>query len=168
MKIYLAGHVPKGDKEAQNFNEWRDRFKKVLKSNFKAEFINPYNRKVDEEDSLFVFGFDCAHIKESDLIIINAEDRLGVGTSQEMVIAKYFKKPVITVLPKQTHHRRKDVVFNGKNIDDWIHPFVFAFSDFIIEDINKIADIKDKIFNSKIKDISVIEQAIKYSKSKSI
>lgn len=100
------------------------------------------------------------------MVIVNAEEKLGVGTAQELVIAKYFKKPVISVLPKDTHHRRSKVVFHGRLVEDWIHPFIFAFSDFIVESVDKIETIKDKICSSKIKDISVIDEAIRYINTK--
>ena len=162
MKIYLAGSIPKGDEEAKKFDNWRDRYKKILQEFFDADFIDPYDRKLDEGDFLAVVGQDCKHIKDSSLVIVNAEEKLGVGTAQELVIAKYFSKPVISVLPKDTHHRRSDIIFNEKIVEDWIHPFIFAFSDFIVENINGVEAIKDKVFSSTVKDISVIDEAIRH------
>ena len=166
MKIYLAGSVPKGDEEAKTFDDWRSRYKQSLQKFFDADFIEPYHRDLDEGDLLAVVGQDCRHIKGSSMVIVNAEEKLGVGTAQELVIAKYFKKPVISVLPKDTHHRRSKVVFHGRLVEDWIHPFIFAFSDFIVESVDKIETIKDKICSSKIKDISVIDEAVRYIDSK--
>lgn len=165
-KIFLIGKVPKGDKAQENFDNWRVRYQKSAQKFFDAEFIDPYDRNLDESDFLAVVGWDCRHIEESAFVIVNAENKLGAGSAQEMVIAKYFNKPVITVLPKDSHHRRSNIIFREKVVKDWIQPFIFAFSDFIIEDIKEIEDIKDKIFNSKIKDISVIDEAIKYIDSK--
>lgn len=166
MKIYLAGSVPKGDKESDIFDDWRLRYKKTLSTLFDAQFIDPYHRELDESDSMEVVGQDCMHIQDSDLVVMNSEERLGAGTASEMVIAKYFKKPLIIVLPKDTHHRRSNIVFNGKNIDDWIHPFIFTLADFVIEKIEDIKNIKDQIFTKPIKDIEVIDEAIKYYKEK--
>ena len=166
MKIYLAGSVPKGDDEAKKFDDWRGRYKQSLQGFFDADFIEPYHRELDESDFLAVVGQDCRHIKESSLVIVNAEEKLGVGTAQELVIAKYFKKPVISVLPKNTHHRRSNVVFHGKVVEDWIHPFIYTFSDFVVENVNEIEKIKDKIFSSEVKDISVIDEAVRYIDSK--
>ncbi len=166
MKIYLAGSVPKGDEEAKIFDDWRSRYKQSLRKFFDADFIEPYHKELDESDFLAVVGQDCRHIKESALVIVNAEGKLGVGTAQELVIAKYFKKPVISVLPKDTHHRRSNISFHGKLVKDWIHPFIFTFSDFIVESINEIEKIKNEIISSNIKDISVIDGAIRYINSK--
>lgn len=162
MKIYLAGSVPKGDEAAKTFDDWRSRYKETLQEFFNADFIDPYYRELDESDFLAVVGQDCKHIKDSSLVIVNAEERLGVGTAQELVIAKYFSKLVVSVLPKNTHHRRSNVVFHGKTVEDWIHPFIFAFSDFIIENIKEIGKIKNEIFSSAVKDVSIISKAIQH------
>jgi len=159
-KIYLAGSVPKGDEEEKIFDNWRSRYRGELEKIFDAEYIDPYDRELDEKDFLLVVGGDCFAIQESSLIVVNAENKLGPGTAQELVIAKYFKKPVVTVLPKDTPHRRTNIIFRGQPIDDWIHPFIFAFSDFIIENIAGIHDIKDALFlPENIKDISIIDTA---------
>jgi len=165
MKIYLAGRVPKGDEEHKKFDYWRVRYQKVLQKFFDAEFVDFYDRNLDESDSLTVLGTDCKHIKESALVVVNAEEQMGAGGAQELVIAKYLKKPVVTVLPKNSYHRRSNLVFQGETIEDWIHPFIFTFSDFIIESIDEIGEIKDKIFTSQIKEISVIDEAIEYVSS---
>lgn len=167
MKIYLIGSVPKGDKEEAEFYNWRADYEKILNKLFTdAEYVDPYKRDLDENDFFLIFGFDCKHIIESNLLILNAETRVGVGSAQEMIIAKYFKIPVVTVLPKDTHHRRSNVMFRGHNIKDWIHPFIFSFSDFIIEDIRDFEKIKDKVFSKPPKDISVIDDSMDYFESK--
>jgi len=154
--------VPKGDREAEDFHDWRADYQRQISIYIDdVDYIDPYERgEFDESDFMAVFGTDCYHIKNSDLIVVNAEDKLGVGTAQEIVIAKYFKKPVITVLPKGTHHRRIDIVFRDQLIKDWIHPFLFAFSDLILDSIDqfKLTDVDLEYI--KIKDIGVIDQAV--------
>lgn len=166
MLIYLAGSVPKSDKEKDAFVNWRVHYQTVLEKVFKeAEFIDPADAGKDEEDSLATTGEDCGHIQQADLVVVNAESKLGAGTSMELVIAKYFKKPVITVMPKDSHHRRSNITFHGKFIADWIHPFVHTFSDFIIEKIEDVENIKKELAKAGIKDITVIDQAIARAKS---
>lgn len=166
MKIYLAGSVPKGREEVENFVNWREGYKKVLSSVFDCECINPFVRDIDETDLFGVFGYDCGLMKKCDLVVINASEKMGAGTSQEMVIAKYFKMPVVTVLPKETYQRRSNLEINGKVVKEWIHPFVRAFSDFIIEDIKDIEKIHKDIFKKEPKTISVIDEAIEYFEGK--
>ena len=164
MKIYLAGTVPKGDKEAETFDNWRQLFKAELSKYFvDAEFFDHSKIKADESDYKGIVGLDCSLIKKSDLVVVNAALHLGVGTSQEMVIAKYFRKPVITVLPKNTPHRRNNLVFHGKLIEDWIHPFIHTFSDVIIETIAEIKKYRKLDF--PIKDMSIIDRCIEHYNS---
>ncbi len=167
MKIYLAGSVPNGANEEKKFIDWRLRYKQSLEKFFNAEFVFPGAGDVDESDFLLIVGKDSRSIKLCDLIIVNAEERLGVGTSHEMIIAKYFSKPVVTVLPKESYHRKSNLTFKSKYyVKDWIHPFVHTFSDFIIEKPEEMESIKDKIFQDSIKDISIIDQAITYRENK--
>jgi nucleoside 2-deoxyribosyltransferase len=164
MKIYLAGKIPKG-KEVDSFDNWQTKYREILNQIFPAEYVDHSQIKADESDYKGIFGLDCNFVKNCDLVIVNAEKKLGVGTAQEMVIAKYFKKPVITILPKETHHRKKNINFHGKIISDWIHPFIYSFSDLIFEDIQEFKDKKETIENLKVKDLSIIDESIDYFNS---
>lgn len=167
MKIYLAGSVPKGADEENKFINWRLQYKKILEKFLDAEFILPNSGDMDESDFLLIVGKDSKSIKNSDLVIVNAEERLGSGTSIEMAIAKYFKKPVVTVMPKNSYHRRPNITFQGRFfVEDWMHPFIHTFSDFIVESVSEIEKIKDKIFNTPVKDIAIIEAAIDHRDKK--
>jgi len=166
MVIYLAGDLPKGDEEAKGFVNWRQRYKHALEEVFDGvKFIDPWRPEKDENDPVAVFGEDCKSIKEADLIVIKAEEKLGAGTSMEFVIAKYFNKPVVTVIPKDSHHRRSNLYFAGVLVEDWIHPFIFAMSDFVVEKIDDVAKIKDRVLKSTPKDITFIDQAIRHMES---
>ena len=157
MKIYLAGKVPKWDHDIME--DWRTRYRDALGSKEGITYLDP-NVPVDEANPLSVFGMDCGFIQSSDLIIVNAEEKLWLGTSQELIIAKYFSKPVIAVLPKDSAHRKSNLTFHGKLVEDWIHPFLFATSDIIVESPEDI-DI-DTLKDLKIKDITIIDQAIQH------
>jgi hypothetical protein len=165
MKVYLAGSVSKGDKDERKILNWRKDYKQKLSSIEELKFLDPSDITKFEGEPLLVFGGDCSYIKKSDLIIVFAGVKIGVGTAQEMLVAKYFRKPVITVLPKDTHHRRSYLNFEGRIVEDWIHPFIFSTSDLIVEKIeDAISWIEEYIKNpgsKKIKDISLIDNAIK-------
>ena len=167
MTIYLAGSVPKGSEEEKTFVNWRHQYIDVIKKFLDAEFILPNSGDMDENDFLLIVGKDSRSIQRSDLVIVNAEERMGAGTSMEMVIAKHLKKPVVTVMPKNSYHRRSNMTFQGKFfVEDWMHPFVHTFSDYIVENVAEIEKIKDQIFSSPIKDITIIDQAIAYRNKK--
>jgi len=162
MKIYLAGFVPKGDKEAKIHIDWRSEFINHLTKIVDAEFIDPRDRgraNFDEGDPFAVFALDCKRVRQSDLILVNG-DSLSVGGAQEILIAKYFKKPVIVVLPKNTVHRRTNLNFGNKVIEDWIHPFIHSTCDLMVESIEELTaqDLK-KVFKNP-KTIKLIDEAV--------
>lgn len=164
MRVYFAGKVPKGEEAAQ-LEDWRARLSATLNSaGTFVEMISPENPDLDEGDSLAVFGHDCHLIREADLIIVNADQKLGVGTAQEMIIAKYFGKPVLTILPPNTHHRRTNLEMFGSVIPDWKHPFIVSTSDAIFDSVEHLReDIAGHRLESLLsapKQINVIDQAI--------
>lgn len=139
MRIYLAGSIPKGDHEAATFRDWRVEYAAALRSLHPSVEIADPNVPVDESDPLCVAGMCCHLIRESDAVVVCAESKLGPGTSQEMLVAKYYGKPVVTVLPRDSAHRKSDTVFHGQLVRDWIHPFVSASSDAVVESVGEIA-----------------------------
>lgn len=164
MKIYLAGSVPKGDKDAKDFIDWRKRYIEIISQTIKnVELFDPNVFAVLEGDSLALTGADCGYIQQSDLVVVNAEEKLGAGTAMELVVAKYFNKPVITVLPKATHHRRSNLKFEGRLVKDWIHPFIDTFSDIVIEKPSEIKQALKELKKKKIKTIKVIDEAVEYA-----
>lgn len=157
--IYLAGKVPKSDTE--NFIDWRlECIKKLW--NIKYNYISPLDNRAEETDTFAVFGQCCSQIKRADIVLVYANEKLGAGTSQEMLIAKYFAKAVITYLPKNTPHRKTNIILTGKNIEDWIHPFVFECSDIIIEHYNELENAVLNLVNNEVKNISIIDNAKSY------
>jgi len=149
VKVYLAGNVPKSEAEENNYVDWRAMYAKVIRKKFDAHCIDPRAYARDESDFKAIFELDCKHIKGCDMVVVNAESRLGPGTSMEMAIAKHYGKAVVTVLPKNSVHRKNNVRISGQLVDDWIHPFVYATSDLIVERVENVempADVKRDIF----------------------
>lgn len=163
FKICLLGSIPKGDHERKDWTDWKSKYKTVLLQLNDVEFVDGDDWK-DETKPLLLFGHDANLVKTSDAVIVNAESKLGAGTAQEMVIAKYFSRPVITILPKDTHHRRSNFIFDGALINDWIHPFLLNMSDFVAETIEDAAEwikqYRTDPKSKKIKNISIIDEAI--------
>jgi hypothetical protein len=175
FKIFLAGSVPKGDSERKQWTDWKTDYKKILSQFDNLEFLDGDTWK-DDTKPFLLFGHAVNLIKTADIVIVNAEKKIGngigVGTAQEIIVAKYFSRPVITVLPKNTHHRRSNIEFNGTMISDWISPFLLSTSDLVVETIDgSLRWIKEYIENpksKKIKDINIIDDAIEaYLKSES-
>jgi hypothetical protein len=163
MEIYLAGKVRKGKAIAEE-KDWRLEYEQVLSQIPGIEILSPENPSLDASQPFLVFGHDCHLIKQCDAVVVNATEKLGVGTSQEMLIAKIYRKPLLTVLPKDTHHRRSNLQMPGGIVPDWIHPFVSSASDIVAEDIAEVHtwlasySLAPKTFS--IKGIEIIEDAI--------
>ncbi len=170
MKVYLAGKIPKG-KELDDYKDWRQDYKDILLKDFPdMEFLDPDNTDanhiVSEEDSLFWFGLCAWMVKEADVTIVQADRKLGLGTSQEILMAKYFGKAVITVLPKDTHHRRTDLQMKSGLVKDWIHPFVKNPSDLIVEKLEDavtwLKEFNNDPNSKDIKKINFIDDSIEH------
>ncbi len=154
IKIYLAGRIPlKNESGIDPF--WRRKYTKYLQKLVpKAIIIDPSYRELKEKDYKAVFGHDLFLIKKADLVVVNAEVPVGLGTAQEIIIAKYFRKPIIVVSPKGSYY----------SLSEGHHPFLATISDLIIEDIKDLKSITIKeIKRKKIPGLKVfIETSIKY------
>lgn len=111
-----------------------------------------------------MFGHDLFLIKQANLVIVNAEVPIGIGTAQEMILARYFRKPVVSISPRGTFYSPFKEKVNGKEVNNWRHPFLNTLSDWIVEDVKEIKPIlMEKLKNKKIpKWKSFIKRAIEY------
>lgn len=163
IKVCLIGPIPKGDQERKSWKDWKVGYKAELSRIPNVKFTDGDLWR-DETKPMQLVGFDAHLIKTADVIIVNCAERLGAGTAQEIVLAKYFARPVITILPKGTYHRKSNIVFDGKLIEDWIHPFILTFSDLIVEHIDEsitwLNEFNKDPKSKQIKDISIIDDAI--------
>ena len=162
LKFALLGSIPKGDEERKKWTDWKTEYvEKISKAIPQAKFLHG-DLISDNVGPDLVVGHDLWLIKNSDIVIVHATSKIGAGTAQEMVLTKYFQKPLISIVPKDTHHRRTNVVFHGINIEDWIHPFIYVALDFVAENIEEgIEWIKEFLKNSnKTKTISVFDEKI--------
>ena len=149
MKIRLIGDHPKDRKD-----EWRDSFKKVLDTKFETDFIDDFwDYGVGES----VVAHDSLLIKECDFVVANCNADVGPGTSMEFMISKYYNKFVVCVLSKGTRLRVIDRPVGDEIVHDWIHPFILAFSDLIVESVE---DIPTDLDISEPKSIDSIERLV--------
>lgn len=170
MKIYFTGKVSPVD----GVQNWRDVWANTLAEKMGVSVINLDPTKADEDlgpdldlgNPDLIFGRDCYLIKESDAVIINLTDDVGVGASQEMIIAKYFGKPLITVTTLNGRYWREERIVNGKSYKNWVNPFVFIPCDLVVERVEDATDFLTELENQKIKNLSVIDDSVSYYKTK--
>ena len=162
IKVYIAGKVSHDSSMKTSF--WREEFCKKLQERSGIEIINldPTSRKDMPFDPQMAFGRDCFFIKNSDLVIVNLTDDISVGGSQEMLIAKYFNKPLLGIAKEGGKFVNSNYNDFGRTVN-FVHPFVFVPCDFIVNDIESAAEwIKNHLGKEKSKDLSCIDDSIDY------
>ena len=160
MKLYVAGKV---SKESQfGMQHWRDNFVQELAklSGLELSHLDPVTYEVGEYDPQAVFDKDCWLINQVDCVIVYLSDDISVGGSQEMLIAKYLKKPLIGLAPfgGKFYAAEKEVM--GKIIKNYVDPFVYATCDAVCGTIEEVGQALKESGNLKSKDISLIDKAI--------
>ncbi|MFH1089346.1 MAG: NUDIX domain-containing protein [Candidatus Uhrbacteria bacterium] len=167
IKVYIAGKVSKDSMFQTSF--WREPFCRELSglTGLAIKNLDPTvfeeGKQFDENNADLIFGRDCFMIKSADAVIVYLSDDISVGGSQEMLIAKYFKKPLIGLVPKQSKFFGHKELY-GREYKNWTHPFVKLSCDYLVHDIEEAAICLLELFPDKkrTKDISFIEQAVSY------
>lgn len=160
---YLAGKVLKGT-EISLHADWRLEYTDSIRHVADVVFRTPVNPLLDDGRPELIFGHDCYLISTSDFVIVNAETKLGVGTAQEILIAKYFAKPVLAVLPPDSHHRRRHREMYGNIVHDWIDPFLCSSVDMIFGSLGELCDFlaleAGELRDIPAKTLTIIESAV--------
>lgn len=161
MKIYIAGKMTKHSHFASY--TWRDDFLKEINKITGIEFISydPTRASKDYTDAEMVFGSYVHMISQVDVLVVYLSDDISVGGSQEILIAKYFNKPVIGLAPKGGKFDGGDKEVAGVLIKDYKHPFVFTTCDVVCSNVREIADALKNLDKIKPKGINLIDKAKK-------
>jgi hypothetical protein len=141
VSIYLAGKIHKGH-ERPNKAHWTEEDLAELEQALapvQVAFLNPAERGDDLSDTVGLFGRDMMQVFCSDVVLVDARDRRGLGVGSEMMWAKMHHIPVVTLAPPETHYRRSDTQLLGQPVQDYIHPFVHGLSDAIAADLDGAA-----------------------------
>ncbi|HUS25805.1 MAG TPA: hypothetical protein VMY99_00460 [Nevskiaceae bacterium] len=160
VNVYVAGKVAKNSVFGRH--DWRDGFVQELQklSGRQLYNVDPTKTGADLRDPAQIFGADCYMISHCDVVVVYLSDDISVGGSQEILIAKYFAKPVIGLAP----HGGK---FNGavkeyfgevvKNVQD---PFVFATCDVVCKTIEEVGEVLKDLERVRPKTLDIIPTAI--------
>ena len=112
VKIYLSGGMSNMSFEEQN--KWRTQIANAIKyEDYSYEkkpiFFNPvdyYNFEAKEHKSeREIFEFDLYNLRNSDVVVVNFNNRRSIGTAMELILAKEYHIPVIAfgVKDKEIH-----------------------------------------------------------------
>lgn len=162
MKVYIAGKISKNS--IFGTHDWRDKFCEELEelSGVKLENLDPTKTGTNQNDVQVVFGGDSYLISQSDVVIVYLSDDISVGGSQEILIAKYFKRPVIGLARHGGKFNGADKEYFGKIVKNYKDPFVFTTCDIVCETIEEVADSLKTIGRVTPKTLEIIPEAISY------
>jgi hypothetical protein len=138
--IYLSGSVVKDKEKETNTALWGDTEISTVTDLFKpleVDFLNPSQRNDDLSDSDSIVGRDLMQVLFSDCIIVDCREKRGVGVGAEMLFAYECKKPVITIVPPNSHYHKDELNLLGQQISNWKHPFVEGLSDIIVHSLEE-------------------------------
>lgn len=168
LHVYLSGSIKKGKNDERKKSYWTENdiklLKDVLASKYELTIMNPAVRSDDLSDAESTFGRDLLQVRISDIVLVDARDKKGIGIGSEMTYAKTMGIPVLTVAPPESQYNRTNFEYLGQKIDTWIHPFIYGLSDYLFASVEEAANF---ILNSnfplkRIKDGSYFEEAMRH------
>ena len=132
LHIYLAGNIRKGPEESCE-DVWTEGEMMFLEEHSQREliFLNPASGSDDLSDQKSVFGRDLFQVYSSNLVLVDARSKRGLGVGAEMMFAKMNCIPVVAWLPYPSHYHRDSIHLLGQDVNAWIHPFVYNLCDFL-------------------------------------
>lgn len=100
VRLYVAGKVSK--ESSFGTHHWREDFCMQLEklTGMTIVCLDPTRAGIKQDSAETVFGGDAYLIKQCDVFVVYLSDDISVGGSQEMLIATFFKKPIIGLAPK--------------------------------------------------------------------
>jgi nucleoside 2-deoxyribosyltransferase len=160
LKIYIAGKVSKDSQFGTH--HWRDEFCRELEelSDIKLANLDPLTSELPNQTPEAIFAKDCQLISEADVFVVYLSDDISVGGSQEILIARYLRKPVIGLAPKggKFNEARREML--GTVIDDYRDPFVFMTCDVVCGTIEEVATALKTIDTIETRGLAIIDDAL--------
>ena len=141
LSIYLSGNIRKG-KEEEHDLVWSDVERHYLHEALAPiipVFLSPAHRQDDLSDQVSVFGRDLWQISSSQLVLVDARGKRGIGVGAEMMFAKMNRIAVVSWLPENSHYHRSSLQLLGQEVTNYIHPFVLNLSDYLAPTLEQAA-----------------------------
>lgn len=134
VKIYLSGAM--GSVSFEEQSKWRQQVMDAIRFNFECEkkaiFFNPVQyfnfEDVRYKTQKEVMDFDLYNLKNSNLVVVNFNDPLSLGTCAELAIAYDMKIPIIGI--------NKD----KKELHPWLESFCNRMCDSLKEAVEYVVD----------------------------
>lgn len=162
IKVYVAGKISKDS--VFGTHDWRGNFCAELEklSGLKLDNLDPTKTGTDQNDSKLVFGADSYLISQSNVLIVYLSDDISIGGSQEILIAKYYKIPVIGLARHGGKFNGADKEYFGKVVKNYKDPFVFTTCDVVCKTVEEVAEALKNIDTLQPKTLDIIPQSVDY------
>lgn len=141
ISIYCAGGIKKGPKDATKLL-WGEKERQEIQAiltPLEVVFMRPDLRRDDIANDFTVFGRDHYQVQSADYVIVDGREKRGIGVGIEMLSAKWFKRPLICVVPPNSHYRRPRLDYLGGTVRDYIHPHLASLADIVVDDFASAA-----------------------------
>lgn len=161
LKIYIAGKVSK--ESVFKTHHWRDDFCTELEnlSGISLENLDPLKLENNMHKPKDIFTKDCKLIFKSDAVVVYLSDDISVGGSQEILIARYLRKPVIGFAPYGGKFNGSKKEMLGRIIENYQDPFVFSTCDFVCGTIEEVARTLHKVDDFGSDGLAIIDKALR-------
>ena len=110
-------------------------------SGLTLENLDPLSSEDHDMTPEQIFEKDCHLIRQCDVFVAYLSDDISVGGSQEILIARHYRKPVIGLAPRGGKFNGATREMFGKLITDYKDPFVFTTCDVVCADIEEVAEV---------------------------
>ncbi len=162
MKIYIAGKV--GKDSSFGTHHWRDSFcdKLTELSGIKLTNLDPLTAESDLTTPEEIFSKDCKLINEADIFVVYLSDDISVGGSQEILIARYLKKPVLGFAPYGGKFNGAKREMLGRVIQDYKDPFVYATCDVVCGSIEELAIALADVRSIRPSGLKIIDDGLRF------
>jgi hypothetical protein len=154
--IFLSGSVNKGRHDTRDSEHfWTQEYENFLVETINGGavvLLNPNNLTVDKFHSQARYEEDVNMLLESDLILVDARTKKGIGIGAEMMLAKLNSIPIFSFCPLNTHYHK--VVRDHATGEDkeWVHPFICGLSTKIFDNLEELAyTVNEMIANGEIR-----------------
>lgn len=160
LKVYVAGKVAKDSQFGKH--HWRDEFVAELEklSGLKLENLDPLAGQTATMAPKEIFAKDCRLIADADVLIVYLSDDISVGGAQEILIARYLKRPVIGLAPRGGKFNGATREMFGQTITNYQDPFVFTTCDFVCDSIEAVAQTLQKAQDFTSAGLAIIDTAL--------
>ena len=158
MTAYLSGSIKKGHENSEKSDGfyWHNPEKEGLVSgapNTHFILLDPSERTDDLRDPVSILGRDMLQVIISDVVLVDARHKRGIGVGAELDRAETQDIPLVMIAPQDTFYHKLNTSVLGQDIPEWKHPFIFGYTDYIAQTCKEAGQLIDAYLYPKQKTV---------------